>query len=151
MLASTPRSLQDIVDGLVPELQRRNLMVREVPEGGCARGCSSGVLRSLMPDTSKRSAPARRSRRSEALRWLPIVVVLVQVLLTATGVVSIEQAIVAVIVVEGLLAVVIVSEVAAIVRTYRRQRSESESRFDAVVAALEGCYRGPSRWRSSMS
>ncbi|HZM77905.1 MAG TPA: hypothetical protein VFC19_19475 [Candidatus Limnocylindrales bacterium] len=71
------------------------------------------------------------------LRWLPFAIVLVEAVLLATGVLTLGQAAVLLLILEVLLAVAIVGEFAALLRAYRRARRAEAGRAAAFSAALD--------------
>jgi hypothetical protein len=71
------------------------------------------------------------------LRWLPLVVVVVEFVLVVTGVVDLADAVTVVLVLEALLAVVVVAELAAAQRGYRSARRRGATGGAAISAALD--------------
>src|SRR4051794_10284345 len=78
-----------------------------------------------------------REAVNRILRWLPLVVVLVEFVLVISGVVDLADAVAVVLVLEVLLAVVVVGELAAAHRGYRSARRRGATGGDAVAAALD--------------
>lgn len=85
---------------------------------------------------SSRSTGGRPTRRGRLLRWLPFMVVAAEIALTATGAIGLRDALLAFLVVEGVLAVVLLGEATALARAFRAARREGADRLDAVVTAL---------------
>jgi hypothetical protein len=77
---------------------------------------------------------------SSVVRWLVLVVPLVDVALVLTGVLSLRTGIVVALVLEALLAVVLVVEAAAFRRAYRAARRGGAAWRAAVVAGLEAVW-----------
>lgn len=75
--------------------------------------------------------------KKQWVRWLPFVVVAVQAALYLTGVLTLAQAAILLLVLEVLLAVVVAGEFLLLVRSYRRSHQAGASRSEAFSDALD--------------
>jgi hypothetical protein len=71
------------------------------------------------------------------LRWLPFLIVFVEAVLLVTGVLTLGQAAVLLLVLEGLLVVVVLSEFGLLLRAYRTARHSAATRSKAFSAAVD--------------
>lgn len=78
--------------------------------------------------------PSGRGR--SLLRWLPFVVVAIEIALVGSGAVSLGNGLLAVVAIEVLLGVVLVSETAVLARTFRAARRDGTDRGAAAESAL---------------
>lgn len=85
----------------------------------------------------------RRGRVLPLLKWVTPVVIVVQVVLVATGVLDVGQAVVIAVGIEVLLAVLLLALAVTARVLYRRLRAEGMSRSDAFLAAAETVLPGP--------
>lgn len=81
--------------------------------------------------------------RKQWIRWLPFVAVAAQAVLYFTGVLTLHQAAIVLLVIEGLLATVIVGEALLLIRAYRRAHRGGAGRADALGSALEAVLPAP--------
>src|SRR3954469_24962159 len=73
-------------------------------------------------------------------RWIAVLVPVAEVGLVLSGVLDVRTAVVVGVVLEALLAVVVVGEVAAFHRAYRRARAVGDSRAGAAGAGLRAAW-----------
>lgn len=78
-----------------------------------------------------------RHKLSKALRWAPFVVVAVELVLLFAGVIDVAEAAVAIVVLEGALAVILIGEAATLWSAYGKARQSGRSRAAAASAALD--------------
>lgn len=83
---------------------------------------------------SDRTRVHGRSRR--VLRWLPFAVVAVEIALVGSGVLSLGNGLLAILAIEVLLGVVLVSEAAVLTRTFRAARRDGADGGEAAESAL---------------
>ncbi|MEV4420878.1 hypothetical protein AB0L40_12995 [Patulibacter sp. NPDC049589] len=82
--------------------------------------------------------PSARTRTARGLRWLPFVVVAVEIAVVGAGAVPLGSGLVVVVAVELLLGVVVLAEIAVVVRTFRAARANGRGRAAALEDAMRG-------------
>src|SRR5687768_14707745 len=84
--------------------------------------------------------PVRRSTVVSVGRWLAVLVPLAEILLVVSGFLDMRTAVLVGVVLEVLLAVIVVGEVAVFRRAYRGARADGRPRAAAVGAGLRAAW-----------
>ncbi|WP_043615203.1 hypothetical protein [Nonomuraea candida] len=86
---------------------------------------------------------AKNKRLAAFLRWLPFIIIVVELVLLYTGVISFAQAAILIIILELCLIGVVIGELAALRIAFRRARKGGATRPQALLVAIDACLPPP--------